>query len=523
VSIYKTTPRPQQLEALRRSDNMKAFAYFMTMRTGKTKVTFDDAARAWRAGLIDCLLVLAPNGVQRQWVGEDGVEKHCAVPYKAAYYSGGLRAKEKRAFADLLSKDLAGKHLKILTLNIESAANASGNKILNQIVRHNRCMGVVDESTRIKTPTAASTKFIIQLREMCAMRRILNGTPITQSPLDLYAQFMFLDPRIIGMTTYVSFRNRYAVVKRTLKQNGEHKFYAHCERNGLDPTQVDLDKLTFSQLAKAGIRSGKDFYEHVVDYRNIAELEAKVAPYTYRLARKDVEGLPLIVTYTRDVEMRPEQRRIYKEMEDNACAFLGITPTDLLAFFMDENKVTASNGLVKLLKAQQVLGGHIKNSNDALQYIQHNRIKILHDILDEVEGKVIIWARFQPEIQEIVTALRSKYGRDGVAEFHGQVSQEIRETYKQHFQNAARCRYLVGQAGAGGVGQTFDAADTIINYSNDYSLYKRLQSMERATAFGKKQIAVIDMICPGTIDEKILNALKIKEQRAEDFDYECAT
>ena len=517
--IFKTKPRSQQLKALELSKGMEAFGYFMTMRTGKTKVTFDDAARAWRDGLIDTLLVVAPNGVQRQWIGEDGAEKHCAVPYKAAYYSGGLGAKAKRAFGELLARPNDGSYLKILTLNIESCANTSGQKLLNLAVRHNKCFGGVDESTRIKTHNAAVSKFLHKLGPMCKMRRILNGTPITQSPLDLYSQFMFLDPKIIGMTTFTSFRNRYAVVQRSLKYEGERKFRAHCAKRGIDPKTVNVNKLTYQQLAKAGIKPGKDLYDNVVDYKNIDELERKVAPYVYRLARKDVEGLPPIVPYVRDVEMRADQKRIYKELEEKACAHLGIAPTDLLAFFMDENKVEASNGLTKLLKAQQVLGGHVKNSEGELQYIQHNRIKILHDILDEVEGKVIIWARFQPEIQEIVTALRSKYGHAAVAEFHGKIPHAARDAYKYNFQTSPETIYLVGQAQAGGVGQTFDAADTVINYSNDYSLYVRLQSMERATAFGKKQIALIDMVCPGTVDEKILKALKIKEKRAEDFDY----
>jgi len=520
VTKFKTTPRPQQLTALELSEGQDAFAYFMTMRTGKTKVTFDDAARAWRNKEIDCLLVLAPNGVQRQWVGEDGVEKHYPEKYKAAYYSGGLKAKERRAFNTLLSETNDSSYLKILTLNIESCSNAKGVKILNQIVRRNRCMIAIDESTRIKTPTATRTKFAVKLGREGKMRRLLNGTPITQSPLDLYSQFQFLDPNIIGMSTFVSFRSRYAIIQRVLKTVGEHKFYANCEKKGIDPCTVDLDKLTHAQLNRAGIRPGKDMYEHIVDYKNLAELEAKISPFTYRLERKDVEGLPPIVSYVRDVEMRPDQRRIYKELETNACAHLGIAPTDLLAFFMDENKVEASNGLVKLLKAQQVLGGHVKNQEGELQYIQHNRITVLLDILDDIQGKVIIWSRFQPEIQEIVSTLQNKFGREAVTEFHGKVKQADRDPNKKRFQTDPKTLYLVGQPAAGGVGQTFDAADTIINYSSDYSLYVRLQSIERATEYEGNDIALIDMICPGTIDAKILDALKVKEKRADEFNYD---
>jgi len=514
--LYKTKPRPQQLEALRLSDGKPAFAYFMTMRTGKTKVTFDDAARAFRAGEIDCLLVLAPNGVQRQWVEQ--AAEHCAVEYKAAFYSGGLGVKGKRAFKELVSADV-GNALKILTLNLESIVNATGRKLIDEALRNNKCMMVVDESTRIKTYNAATTKAVVEAGREAVYRRLLNGTPITQSPLDLYSQFLFLNPAILGKTTYTAFRNRYAVVKRSLKRSGLHKFRSYCFNQGIDPKTVKLEALTYRQLMKAGIKPGRDLYDNVVDYRNMEELEAAIAPYTYRLSRDEVEGLPPIVPYIRDVEMLPDQRRIYKELEDNACAHLGIAPTDLLAFFMDENKVEASNGLTMLLKAQQVLGGHVKNSEGQLQYIKHNRINILHSILDEVVGKVIIWARFQPEIQEIVTSLKSKYGQDAVAEFHGGISQGARPVEKARFQHNPETLFLVGQVHAGGVGQTFDAADTIVNYSNDYSLYARLQSIERATAYGKGGIALIDMVCPGTVDEKILKALKVKEQRADSFHY----
>ena len=491
-TIYKIKPRAQQLEALKRSFGTNFFAYFMTMRTGKTKVAFDDAARAARLEVIDCLVVLAPNGVQEQWVEQ--AEEHWPddVPYEAAFYSGGATTLQKRAFTALAtpSKEGDASVFKILTLNIESCSSKSGQKLLREIVLAHNCMLVCDESTRIKTPGATRTKFLVNLSRHATMTRILNGTPITQSPLDLYSQFKFLDSDILGFSTFTSFRNRYAIVERVEIKN------------------------------PVGRQKARPFYEHVVGYKNLDELEKKVAPYTYRLERKDVKGLPPIVPYKLVVELHAKQRTIYKEFEENACAHLGIAPTDLLEFFMDENKVEANNGLTQLLKAQQILGGYVKNKKGELQYIQHNRIKVLMDFVQDVQGKIIIWARFQPEIQEIVTALQSKYGRDAVTEFHGKIPKPMRNPNKLQFQNDESCLFLVGQPHAGGVGQTFDAADTIINYSNDYSLYARLQSMERATAFGKKEIALIDMICPGTIDDKILKALKRKEKLAEEFNYE---
>lgn len=518
MTIYKIKPRPQQLTALRRSKDKDHFAYFMTMRTGKTKVTFDDAARSYRAGKIDALIVLAPNGVQRQWIEQAAEHFPDDIKYRGAFYSGGATIKEKRRFMNVSADTTI---FRILTINIESSSSKSGQDLLYHIIRDSRCMLVVDESSRIKTPGAKRTRFIVRLAAFATMTRILNGTPITQSIIDLYSQFKFLNPHILKHNTFTAFKSRYAVIKREMNYGGQVKLNAYCKQRGIDMASLDIDHLSWSIMNGAGLKQGKDIYSHIVAYKNIEELEKLVAPFTYRLERKDVKDLPVFIPYRLDVEMPSEQRRIYNELEDEACAHLGIRPNDLLEFFLDENKVEASNSLTKLLKAQQVLGGHVKNIVGDLQYIQHNRIKVLLDFLQDVQGKVIIWARFQPEIQEIAAALIRQYGPDSVTEFHGCVSQARREVNKKLFQDRkSACLYLVGQHHAGGVGQTFDAADTIINYSNDFSLYARLQSGERASAFGKKSIAIVDMVVPGTIDEKILAALKMKQKQAEEFNYD---
>lgn len=516
---FKTQPREKQLVALDRSDGHDAFGYFMEMRTGKTKVSLDDAARAALDGRIDTLVVIAPNGVHRQWV-DDAIPEHMCLPTVAACYRASARVAEQRRFEQVLSARTDD--VKVLTFNIESATNKRGQDFLRQAIKNHRCMVVVDESDLIKTFGAKCTKFLLAASRhpSVIIRRVLTGTPITQSPLDLYSQFAFLDPNILGYSTYTAFKSRHAVIKRILKGQAIAKLNSFAARTGIQYER--LEDVPYNILRRAGITLGRDGFDSIVDYKNVDELERKVAGHCYRLRASECNDLPTLVPVPVYVELTREQERIYNELMDKAVAMLAPPPVetdDVLQWYLDNDRVEASNALSKLLRAQQVLGGHVPDVDGNVRSIKHNRLKALMDFLPQVQGKGIIWARFKPELREIAAALREEYGRDAVAEFHGDIGEDQREVYKQAFQNDPRVLWLVGQVQAGGVGQTFDAADTVIFYSNSFSARFRWQAEVRASAVGKESIAVVDLVAPDTVDIKIQKALATCREQAEDFEY----
>jgi len=537
---YKTRPRQKQLVALERSEGMDAFAYFMEMRTGKTKVTLDDAARAALDGKIDTLVVLAPNGVHRQWV-EDQVPKHMAIPTTSAFYRAQGRVAHQRQFESVLREPTDD--FRVLAFNVEAAASDRGKAAIRHAVAKYRTMLVIDESDTVKTPGAKRTKFLLGAARHAKMTRILTGTPITQSPLDLYAQYKFLDPSIIGFGTFAAFRSRYAVLMDPTDRRAQaiarkvmgtktdaqlHAIYnravpmIHRERFRNRQELITAILQTCPQSVVPPMIAEDDNGRKI--YRNLEELEAKIAPFTYRLKASECEDLPALVPIVLPVELTPEQRRIYNEMLEKAVALLEPPPTptdDVLQWYLDNDRIEASNALGKLLRAQQVLGGHVPDTDGKMRFIKHNRIKALLDFLPQVQGKCIIWARFRPEIEEIVFAIREEYGRDSVVEFHGGIDDEKRTANKRRFQDPeGNAQFLVGQPAAGGVGHTFDAADTVIFYSNSFSARTRWQAEVRASAVGKESIAVVDLIAHGTIDEKIIRALEACRQQAEEFDYE---
>ena len=175
-------------------------------------------------------------------------------------------------------------------------------------------------------------------------------------------------------------------------------------------------------------------------------------------------------------------------------------------------KVTSTmTVLTQLMRLQQITCGHFVADDGSTQEIQSNRIKELMDVLDEIEGKAIIWGHWQKDITNIIKAIADKYGPGSVVDYYGLTPQEDRQDNIRKFQSDPKCRFMVGTPSTGGYGITLTAANTVIYYSNGYDLEKRLQSEDRAHRIGqKKTVTYIDLICEDTIDEKIVKALRDK-------------
>jgi SNF2 family DNA or RNA helicase len=319
----------------------------------------------------------------------------------------------------------------------------------------------IDESTTIKTPTAKRTKNIIGLGRHTKYRRIMTGSPVTKNPLDLYSQCEFLDPWLLDFTSYYAFRNRYAEMK-TMHLRGRS-------------IQV------------------------VSEFKNLGELSERLQGFSYRVLKEDCLDLPDKNFTKRHITLTTEQRKIYTQMKEAAMAMLN-------------GKVTTTvTVLTQLMRLHQITCGHFTADDGSIQTVESNRMNELMNILEETEGKAIIWANYQKNVIHIIDNIKKKYGEDSIVDYYGLTPQEDRQDNIRKFQNDPECRFIVGTPQTGGYGITLTQANTVIYYSNGYDLEKRLQSEDRAHRIGqKKSVTYIDIIAEDTVDEKIVKALRDK-------------
>jgi SNF2 family DNA or RNA helicase len=215
--------------------------------------------------------------------------------------------------------------------------------------------------------------------------------------------------------------------------------------------------------------------------------------------KEDCLDLPDKIYIKRNIALTSEQLKLYQQMKTMALAVL------------NGKQVTSVTVLTQLMRLHQITCGHFTADDGSTQLVKSNRIIELMDVLEEVEGKAIIWANYQHDITNIIKAIVEKYDEESIVDYYGLTPQEDRQENIQQFQNNPKCRFLIGTPQTGGYGITLTAANTVIYYSNGYDLEKRLQSEDRAHRIGqKKSVTYVDLICENTVDEKIVKALRNK-------------
>jgi SNF2 family DNA or RNA helicase len=238
----------------------------------------------------------------------------------------------------------------------------------------------------------------------------------------------------------------------------------------------------------------------IVDkFKNLSELSETVKTFSDRVLKEDCLDLPDKIYMKRNIKLSPDQFKLYKQMKDQAIAMLN-------------GKVTSTmTVLTQLMRLHQITCGHFTADDGSTQAIANNRIGELMDVLEEIEGKAIIWAHYQYDIVNIIKNVVKKYGEGSIVDYYGLTPQEDRQPNIKKFQSDPRCRFMVGTPSTGGYGITLTAANTVIYYSNGYDLEKRLQSEDRAHRIGqRKPVTYVDLICDDTVDEKIVKALRKK-------------
>ena len=457
---FKTKPYAHQLTALDKSWQKDEYGYFMEMGTGKSKVLIDNMALLYDKGQINAALIIAPKGVYRNWLSQE-IPNHLPshIEHKTVLWTALTSKTKDKEYQQLFKIDY---DLHILLMNVEALSTKKGVEFAGKFLRCHKILMVIDESTTIKNPTAKRTKAILALSKEAKYRRILTGSPVTKSPLDLYSQCAFLNEHLLGFTSYYTFRNRYA----------------HMIERNFGGRRVQI----------------------VASYRRLDELAEILKPFSYRVLKEDCLDLPPKIYMKREIELTDEQKKAYHTMKSMALAQV------------NGKIATAPHVLTQLMRLHQITCGHFKADDGTIQEFKNNRMGELLDLLEEIEGKVIIWANYVYDIEQIVKTIGEEYGEDSIVQYYGAIESKTRQKNIDKFQDPeSKVRFFVGNPQTGGYGITLTGASNVIYYSNGYDLEKRLQSEDRAHRIGqKKSVTYVDLIARGTVDEKIVKALRKK-------------
>ena len=459
---FKTKPYDHQNHAFARNIAEKSFGFFMERGTGKSKVLIDTIAYLGNTMQIDFALIIAPKGVYRNWINKE-IPQHFPddIRHSVCYW----QATDTKSYKEEVKKFFASTEpgLKIFVMNVEAFSSAKGQKAGLWIANNFGANGMIaiDESTTIKNHKAKRSKTLIKIAADFKYRRLLTGSPVTKSPMDLYSQFQFLDSRILGYDSYYAYQGRYAIMQK--RSMGNHSF------------------------------------QQILGYRNLDELTNKIDPFTYRVLKKDCLDLPEKTYTVRHVPLTMDQIRIYKEIQKEAMTLLE-----------NGELVSAPQVITQMLRLQQLLSGHLRTDDGDLVEVASQRLDAMMSCIEEVSGKIIIWSRFRYDIIRIRDALIKEYGEKSVVSYYGDTSDEGRQSAIQQFQNG-EARFFVANPATAGYGLTLTEANTVIYYANDFNLETRIQSEDRCHRIGQKNpVTYIDLIAEGTIDEKIVKSLRDK-------------
>lgn len=489
---FKTEPRAHQRKAYDKFYGMKVMAFHADRGTGKSKMAIDMACAYRMDGIIDSLVIVCRLSLRRNWVGYDhgtgpgqreGLIGHAPIPFDVFLPDGGA---DKR-FDRWMNRP---HDFKVLIIGTESLSQGSTVKMLEKFLSgHAHPMMLIDESHDIMNHKAVRSQHCVELGQHHAeVRATLTGTPTSTGPMNLFMQFEFLDPNIIGLGDYYAFRNRYAVMGGYMKE----------------------------------VRPGVKQPMEIVGYQNMDELSKLVAPYVFEVRKADVLDLPPKIPEIRYVQLTKEQRDLYNRVKgEKAYEWAG-------------KEVVVQNVLELALRLHQIAGGFITTYEEVKSLKRDGTPKIKkigtwHEIIKpdknpkiselvkigEEDKQMVIWCAYRPEIQAVVETLGKVYPHETIREMHGGISESDRHTFKNEFQSG-KAKFLVGNTQTGGVGLTLTAAEIMVYLSNTEKMIDREQSEDRAHRDGlQHSVLYVDLIAEKTVDELILASIQRKVDLAE--------
>ena len=459
-----TKPYPHQQEVFDRIKDLVSYSLLWEMGLGKSKTLIDNAAYLYCRGEIDGLLVIAPNGVHRNWISDE-LSKHLQqdIPHFGfAYSSGSAKTQDHaRRVEALLNFD----GLAVLAMSYDAFVTEQGKQTARKFLVQRQTMGILDESTRIKNPSAIRTKAILASSRFTKYRRIATGTPITNGPFDVYSQLKYLSEdfwKPHGFSSFTVFKQFFGVFRKLTNQ--------HTGR----------------------------MFDQCVAYQNLPILQRILATISSRVLKEDALQLPPKLFSNRYFEMTRTQQRMYHELKNDY-----VTRLD-----NNEDDIVAGLAIVRLMRLQQITCNYIPTEPDKpLTMIgdKNPRLELLEEITEDVPHQAIIWSRFTKDIDLICDMLGKRAVR-----YDGQVSESGRIETLDKF-HGGEAQFFVGNPAACSEGLTLTEAKTVIRYTNNFKLAERLQSDDRAHRIGQdKSVHYIDLVCQGTVDQHIVKSLLSK-------------
>lgn len=477
----KTDSFKHQAELYDRTRELKTHALFWEQGTGKTKPVIDTIGHLFTSGEINGALVLAPKAVAPNWVNDELPLHFGLDPERYTVFLWDTAKAGNVGFQDKLATFLAtpADKLAILIMSYDAIMTErrkgtkrgvlKGKEAAKKLLVDRRCMFVLDESARIKTPKAKRTMRVQAASVYAPYRRIMTGTPITQGPFDMFSQLRFLDADVwkrMGCASFSAFKAMFGDWMEHVRNDNGQRF------------------------------------QTLIGYRNLSILSKVVDEMGDRLLKDDVLDLPPKLYDKRTFTMAKEQRELYDELK-----------REFILWLESGDMVSAPLAITRMLRLAQITSGYLPTDDGNMVEIQPNaRLECFMETIQDVHHQAIAWGRFRKDIDLMEAALKDA-GKTCVT-YDGRTSQSDREERRAAFK-AGDAQWFVGNPAAAGEGLTLHMAKTCIYYTNSFHLGHRLQSEDRAHRIGQDQsVLYIDLIAKGTLDATILRALRTKVELA---------
>jgi hypothetical protein len=506
---YKTEPRGKQREVIEGTWRERTWALLCRPGTGKSKLNLDTAGFNYWDDRIDCFVVIAPEGVDRQWI-EEAVPTHLSDDVPRV--TGNYRSRMGKMAFDKLWRDLTTvpkpRKLVVVSFSFDGIQTPRGKKLVNELLKKYRCMVTVDESHRASNSKSSVFRALKPVVRAARVKRIATGTLVRQNPFSAYGQFELMGEALLGFASLASFKSMYAEMLPA-DDRLVRRVQMGMARRDASGRVVELRRdRQGNPIVPAIIAKDDDGRPR---YRNLSDLRQRLARTSSFLTLADVNGAePVVNEVPRYVTLTDAQRAVY---------------SDLVRWGVAQapgGQLTAEGALALSIRLAQVVGGFVPSDDDPMAQAvgdTNPKLQELLELADELCGeKLVVWCKFSAEIDAVSRALEERYGEDSVVQYHGRMNAAAKDCSKKSFITHPKVRFFVGQQKAGGTG--LDGLQAVawymVFYSNDYPYLERLQAISRlARTGGSGTVQVWDIVAEQTIDEDIVQTLRTAQDVSE--------